>query len=98
MYAARACALAALTLLAGGCPTSESATPSSAPPAQLSRQDAIAVLTNSDEVDKLVKLEEVLGPLISELRDAPDERYMSDPRWDNVISAAVAALAAMNRS
>jgi hypothetical protein len=33
--------------------------------------------------------------MIRELGDRPDEEYLADPRWDNVIRAASSARAAM---
>jgi hypothetical protein len=57
-----------------------------------------AVLLDENEVDQLIRLEKVLGPLIAELRDAPDSRYLSDPRWKQVVDAASSALSCMNVS
>lgn len=54
------------------------------------------VLVNEDEADQLTRLEEVLGPLVAELRDEPDDRYLSDPRWKEVVVAARSALSCMN--
>lgn len=55
-----------------------------------------AVLLTENEVDKLTILEKVLGPLVKELRDAPDNQYLADPRWQDVVLAARAALSSMN--
>lgn len=54
-----------------------------------------AVLMSKREVDELAGLEEVLGPLIDDLRNASDQTYISDPRWSEVVSAARSALSAM---
>jgi hypothetical protein len=56
------------------------------------------VLTDDREVDTLALLERVLGPLIADLGDAPDARYLSDPRWGDVVDAARSALTAMRRA
>lgn len=53
------------------------------------------VLISAHEVDSLRLLEGVLGPLIADLGDAPDSRYLRDPRWGGVVDAARSALAAM---
>lgn len=53
------------------------------------------VLTSEKEANHLIRLEEVLGPLIAELRDAPDSRYLADPRWKEVVAAASSALSSM---
>jgi len=57
-----------------------------------------AVLLDENEVEQLTRLEEVLGPLIADLRDAPDGAYMSDPRWKQVVVAASSALSCMDVS
>jgi hypothetical protein len=53
------------------------------------------VLVSAHEVDRLRLLERVLGPLIADLGNAPDSRYLCDPRWNGVVDAARSALAAM---
>ncbi|MCF6387911.1 hypothetical protein L2K20_13100 [Mycobacterium sp. MBM] len=53
------------------------------------------VLLNETEVALLSALEQVLGPLVDDLRDAPDQQYLSDPRWNDVVNAAGSALSAM---
>lgn len=57
-----------------------------------------SVLVSAREVDTLRLLERVLGQLITDLGDAPDSRYLSDPRWGGVVDAARSALAAMTRA
>jgi hypothetical protein len=54
------------------------------------------VLVSENEVGHLARLEAVLGPLVAELRDAPDSRYLSDPRWEEVVVAAGSALSSMD--
>jgi hypothetical protein len=55
-----------------------------------------AVLLNENEVEQLTRLENVLGPLTAELRDALDSRYLSDPRWEQVVRVAGSVLVSMN--
>ena len=55
------------------------------------------VLLNQDEVDSLSRLESFLGPLVSDLGDASDARYLSDPRWEQIVSAAKTALSSMTQ-
>ena len=56
---------------------------------------SISSLLYESEVPALRALDTVLGPLIDDLGDAPDEIYLADPRWPSVIHAAANALAAM---
>ncbi len=53
------------------------------------------VLVEGDEIERLAVLDRALGPLIADLGDAPDEQYITDPRWPAVIRAAGSALTAM---
>lgn len=53
------------------------------------------VLLSESEVALLTALEQVLGPLVDDLRDAPDQQYLSDPRWNAVVAAAASALFTM---
>lgn len=53
------------------------------------------VLLNESEIELLTDLERLLGPFIDDLRDASDQQYLSDPRWNEVVAAAASALSAM---
>ncbi len=57
-----------------------------------------SVLVAGDEQDRLRGLDAVLGPLIDELGEAPDDEYLADPRWRLVVEKAAEALAAMIRA
>lgn len=50
----------------------------------------------SDEVPVLERLSSVLKPLIDDLGNAADERYVNDPRWDGVVAFADQALPTLN--
>ena len=47
------------------------------------------------DMDVLVHLHDALGPMLADLGNSPDDSYLADPRWDSVLEAAQAALAAM---
>lgn len=53
------------------------------------------VLVDGPEVDRLIELDQVLGPMIRRLGNAPDATYLGDSEWPLVVAAARAALAAM---
>lgn len=53
------------------------------------------VLVDGPEVERLRALGEVLGAVIAELKDRPDQDYISDRRWPLVMERAGAALSAM---
>lgn len=53
------------------------------------------VLRNESEASDLLRLEQVLGPLIHDLGDASDGEYISDRRWSDVVAAAATAAAEM---
>lgn len=53
------------------------------------------VLRDKSEVARLDELDQLLGPLVDDRRDAPDQQYLSDPRWSEVVAAAASALSAM---
>ncbi|WP_157978736.1 MULTISPECIES: SCO4402 family protein [Nocardia] len=53
------------------------------------------VLMDGPEVDRLIELDRVLGPMIGRLGNAPDATYLGDSEWPLVVAAARAALAAM---
>lgn len=53
------------------------------------------ILANTVEVGSLRSLAEHLDPIIDELGDSPDSRYLSHPKWPGVVSAANAALEVM---
>ncbi|WP_216916046.1 SCO4402 family protein [Nocardia noduli] len=57
-----------------------------------------AVLVDGPEVDRLIELDRVLGPMIERLGNVGDSEYLDDPQWPLVIAAARAALAAMRES
>lgn len=50
------------------------------------------VLLDECEANLLEELEKHLKPLIDELHNASDQRYVTDPRWDGVTDAAASAL------
>lgn len=54
-----------------------------------------AFLVSGPEIDRLRALGDVLGPLIDELGDRPDQDYISDRRWPLVVERAGSALSAM---
>lgn len=56
---------------------------------------SISHIIYESEVEPLLALNAVLGPLIKDLGDVPDHVYLDDPRWPAVIHAAADALAAM---
>jgi len=51
------------------------------------------VVLYADDVEPLRRLGAVLGPLVDDLGDASDAEYLSDPRWELVVSAAAQAVA-----
>jgi hypothetical protein len=51
-----------------------------------------------DEVAPLRALGEVYDPLITHLGDVSDERYITDPRWPEVVRRAQVALEVMRRN
>ncbi len=53
------------------------------------------VLVDGPEIDRLIELDQVLGPMIRRLGNAPDATYLADSEWPLVVAAARAALAAM---
>lgn len=53
------------------------------------------VLRSESESAELLRLEQVLGPLIDDLGDASDGEYISDRRWSDVVAAAATAAAEM---
>lgn len=56
---------------------------------------AVPSLLYEAEVAALRAVGDALGPLLDELGDSADENYIADPRWRGVVSAASAALTAM---
>lgn len=54
------------------------------------------ILRDEAEVKQLTALADVLGPLVDDLREAPDHRYLADQRWDAVVAAAASALSVMS--
>ena len=53
------------------------------------------VLLPGDEVARLRDLDQLFGPLIDTLGDAPDSVYLASPQWAAVVRAASRALSAM---
>ncbi|QIS05968.1 hypothetical protein F5X71_29920 [Nocardia brasiliensis] len=53
------------------------------------------VLVPGDEIERLRTLGRVLDPVIEELGDCPDSRYVAHKQWPVVTRAASAALSAM---
>jgi hypothetical protein len=51
-----------------------------------------------DEVSSLTSLAAVYDPLITHLGDVSDERYITDPRWPEVVRRAQVALRVMHRN
>jgi hypothetical protein len=60
-----------------------------------SPDSAVPDVLHDAELPAFRALDAALGPMLRELGDRPDEEYLADPRWDNVIRAASSALAAM---
>lgn len=56
---------------------------------------SVSSLLYESEVPAFQALDAILGPMIDDLGDAPDQVYLADPRWPAVIHAAADALAAM---
>lgn len=50
------------------------------------------------DIQPLLRLDRALDPLIRELGDRPDSDYLSDPRWNEVLEAACAAVAVFENS
>jgi hypothetical protein len=55
-------------------------------------QDAVPSVLFQEEVSVFQDLESVLGPMIRDLGDQPDDAYTSDPRWIGVMEMARRAL------
>ena len=49
-----------------------------------------------EDVEPLVQLEKVRGPLLTRLGDRPDSEYLSDPAWPAVVTAAKQAFDSLN--
>lgn len=58
----------------------------------------LGVVLLPGDLDVLVHLHDALGPMLADLGNSPDDSYLADPRWDSVLEAAQAALAAMTSS
>lgn len=52
----------------------------------------IGTVLLASDVEPLTRLSDALTPLIAELGDSADSSYLADPRWDQVVEAARAAL------
>ena len=61
-------------------------------------ETAVPDVIHESEVPAFLELGNALGPMLQDLGDAPDDAYMSDPRWASVVDAAGAALAAMRQA
>lgn len=59
---------------------------------------SVGTIIYPQEVPAFAELADALGPMLQDLGDAPDDAYMSDPRWVGVVGAAGAALTAMQRA
>jgi hypothetical protein len=59
---------------------------------------AVPDVIQEEEVPAFRQLGAVLGPLISELGELPDDAYRHDARWPKIIEAAAHALAVMRRT
>jgi len=57
-----------------------------------------AFLVSSDEATAVERVYRTLDALIDDLADSPDSRYLSDPRWTDVVSAAAQAKAVLNKT
>ncbi len=60
-------------------------------------QSAVPTLLYGEEVPAFQELEAALGPMLDDLRDAPDVAYLDDPRWSRVVASAGTALELMQR-
>jgi hypothetical protein len=59
-------------------------------------RDAVgSILVDGPEIERLNKLGQALDPLLDDLKDRPDDNYVRDRRWDQVIEYARDALSAM---
>ncbi|WP_435827000.1 SCO4402 family protein [Nocardia fluminea] len=63
-----------------------------------SRRVGTILIGNNDELVALSNLDRVLSPLIDDLGDVPDSKYLGDERWRDVVAAAREALAAMDQN
>ena len=63
-----------------------------------SPETAVPAVLFGAEVPAFRALEDALGPMIRDLGNRPDQDYLCDPRWVEVVGAARAALAAMRAS
>lgn len=59
---------------------------------------AVPAVLHQSEVGPLTRLGAVLAPLLDAYGDSAEEVYLRDPRWPDVVAAAGAALAAMERA
>ncbi len=57
-----------------------------------------SVLMPSEEIERLLDLHAVLGPLIDDLGEAQDGAYLDDGRWALVVEGSATVLAAMVRA
>ncbi len=58
---------------------------------------AVPNVLHDEEVPCFLELEQALGPMIHDLRDAPDDTYTSDSRWAAVVETAGRALTFMQQ-
>ncbi|WP_147131560.1 SCO4402 family protein [Stackebrandtia albiflava] len=55
-----------------------------------------AFLVSGEEATAVERVYRALDPMIDDLADSPDDRYLSDPRWTDVVTAATRAKALLN--
>jgi hypothetical protein len=55
----------------------------------------VGIVLHPDEVEPLLALDAVFGPLIKEIGDEPDAAYLAHPKWPSVVAAAAAVHAVM---
>lgn len=60
-----------------------------------SPERALSSLLHPSEVPALRALDRVLGQMLRELGDGPDDVYLADPAWPDVVAAARSALEVM---
>lgn len=61
-------------------------------------ETAVPTVLHQSEVDALREVDRALAPLIRDLGNSPDDRYLGDPRWVEVLRASGAALDVMREA
>jgi hypothetical protein len=59
------------------------------------RQAVGDILADGPEIERLHKVGQALGALVDDLKDQPDEDYVHDRRWGQIVEYARDALSAM---